>query len=111
MRIFDVNNSGSIDFQVKKHKNCCALAQNSLQEYASLHKFLLSMQSTFAMGDKDKNGRLDSQEIHTALLAGGFKMSYQTRLVPALLPEERCDAQTIPPVMLCIGSMIVLGMG
>jgi len=46
------------------------------------------MQSTFAMGDKDKNGRLDSQEIHTALLAGGFQMSYQTRLVPTLLPEE-----------------------
>ena len=40
------------------------------------------------MGDKDKNGRLDSQEIHTALLAGGFQMSYQTRLVPTLLPEE-----------------------
>jgi len=62
VRIFDVNNNGYIDFQ----------------EYASLHKFLLSMQSTFAMGDKDKNGRLDSQEIHNALIAGGFKMSYQT---------------------------------
>jgi len=62
VRIFDVNNNGSIDFQ----------------EYASLHKFLLSMQSTFSMGDKDKNGRLDAQEIHNALTAGGFKMSYQT---------------------------------
>jgi len=43
-----------------------------------LHKFLLSMQATFAMGDNDKNGRLDSQEIHNALQAGGFKMSYQS---------------------------------
>jgi len=62
VRIFDVNNNGSIDFQ----------------EYASLHKFLLSMQATFSTADKDKNGKLDVQEIHNALEAGGFKMSYQS---------------------------------
>jgi len=62
VRIFDVDNNGSIDFR----------------EYASLHKFLLSMQSTFAQGDRDRNGRLDSNEIHHALQVGGFKMSYQT---------------------------------
>jgi len=62
IRIFDVDNNGSIDFR----------------EYASLHKFLLSMQATFTSGDKDRNGKLDAQEIHTALQAGGFKMSYST---------------------------------
>jgi len=62
VRVFDVDNNGAIDFQ----------------EYASLHKFLLSMQATFSQGDKDKNGRLDAQEIHQALQVGGFTMSYQT---------------------------------
>jgi hypothetical protein len=29
-------------------------------------------------GDKDRNGRLDSREIHEALRTGGFNMSYTT---------------------------------
>jgi Ca2+-binding EF-hand superfamily protein len=29
-------------------------------------------------GDKDRNGRLDSREIHEALRTGGFNMSYPT---------------------------------
>jgi len=53
-----VDKNGSIDFY----------------EYAALHKFLLNMQSLFAMGDKDKNGRLDQNEIFAALSAGGFKL-------------------------------------
>lgn len=62
VRIFDVDGNGQIDFR----------------EYASLHKFLLSMQQVFSMGDKDRNGRLDSREIHEALRTGGFNMSYNT---------------------------------
>jgi len=62
LRIFDVDNNGSIDFR----------------EYAALHKFLLSMQSTFSAGDRDRDGRLNNQEIHNALQTGGFNMSYQT---------------------------------
>jgi Ca2+-binding EF-hand superfamily protein len=56
IRVFDVDGNGTIDFN----------------EYASLHKFLLSMQQTFKMGDKDGNGRLDAREIHEAILKGGF---------------------------------------
>jgi len=60
VRIFDVDGNGQIDFR----------------EYAALHKFLMSMQQVFATCDKDRNGRLDSQEIHEALRIGGFSISY-----------------------------------
>jgi len=59
IRVFDVDKNGTIDFY----------------EYAALHKFLLNMQSLFSMQDKDRNGRLDGNEIHSALTAGGFKLA------------------------------------
>ncbi|KAL6045091.1 RNP-1 like RNA-binding protein, Glycine-rich [Balamuthia mandrillaris] len=62
IRVFDTNNNGQIDFH----------------EYASLHKFLLSMQAVFNAADSDRNGRLDSREIHSALQNGGFVMNYTT---------------------------------
>jgi Ca2+-binding EF-hand superfamily protein len=62
VRIFDVDGSGSIEFR----------------EYASLHKFLISMQQVFASADKDRSGRLDSREIHEALKTGGFNIGFTT---------------------------------
>jgi len=60
IRIFDTDNSGEIDFN----------------EYAALHKFLLSMQVAFKKADTDGNGRLDSTEIHNALRESGFNISF-----------------------------------
>jgi len=51
VKIFDRDYSGTIDFY----------------EYASLHKFITCMQHAFIAGDTDKNGTLDSREIHNAL--------------------------------------------
>jgi len=62
IRIFDLDGNGQIDFR----------------EYASLHKFLISMQQVFASADRDRSARLDSREIHEALRTGGFSMSYTT---------------------------------
>jgi len=56
IRMFDKSSNGKIDFY----------------EYAALHQFLKSMQNAFFQADKDKNGVLDSQEIHHALQLGGF---------------------------------------
>jgi len=58
IRVFDLNKNGNIDFD----------------EYAALHKFLLNMQGLFQQQDKDHNGRLDSNEMASALTAGGFVM-------------------------------------
>jgi len=62
IRVFDADGNGSIDFK----------------EYASLHRFLLSMQQTYRMQDKDGNGRLDAGEIHQAIMASGFNMPCST---------------------------------
>jgi Ca2+-binding EF-hand superfamily protein len=61
IRIFDVDKNGTIDFY----------------EYAALHKFLLNMQSLFQQQDTNRDGRLSSNEVVTALHAGGFKLSDQ----------------------------------
>eukprot|EP01089_Gocevia_fonbrunei_P011144 TRINITY_DN2425_c0_g1_i5.p2 TRINITY_DN2425_c0_g1~~TRINITY_DN2425_c0_g1_i5.p2 ORF type:complete len:247 (-),score=70.42 TRINITY_DN2425_c0_g1_i5:1100-1840(-) len=58
IRVFDVDKNGTIDFY----------------EYAALHKFLLNMQQLFAIGDKDRSGKLDQNEISQALVAGGFRL-------------------------------------
>eukprot|EP01087_Luapelamoeba_hula_P008426 TRINITY_DN20_c0_g1_i3.p1 TRINITY_DN20_c0_g1~~TRINITY_DN20_c0_g1_i3.p1 ORF type:complete len:431 (+),score=93.26 TRINITY_DN20_c0_g1_i3:69-1295(+) len=90
MRLFDMDKSGNIDFY----------------EYAALHQFVNVMQKAFWVGDADKGGTLDSrgmcfltsamekneklflltclnntiQEIHAALQAGGFQISYNAAL-------------------------------
>jgi len=58
IRVFDVDGSGSIEFN----------------EYAALHKFLLSMQQTFKAADGDGSGRIDHNEISGALQKGGFTL-------------------------------------
>lgn len=58
-RVFDRDRSGSIEFS----------------EYATLHKFITSMQTAFAQTDADRSGTLDQQEIVTALRAAGFDLS------------------------------------
>ncbi|ELR23517.1 EF hand domain containing protein [Acanthamoeba castellanii str. Neff] len=52
IRVFDVDKNGTIDFY----------------EYGALHKALFQQQ------DRDRNGRLDANEIGAALSAGGFRL-------------------------------------
>lgn len=54
IRVFDKNYSGHID----------------VYEYCAMHKFLSIMQNAFFAGDRDRSGRLDAIEIHTALGVG-----------------------------------------
>eukprot|EP01089_Gocevia_fonbrunei_P022224 TRINITY_DN8907_c0_g1_i1.p1 TRINITY_DN8907_c0_g1~~TRINITY_DN8907_c0_g1_i1.p1 ORF type:complete len:253 (+),score=51.99 TRINITY_DN8907_c0_g1_i1:94-852(+) len=58
IRVFDVDKNGTIDFY----------------EYASLHKFLMNIQSLFQMADRDRSGRLDQAEIGPAVASGGFRV-------------------------------------
>lgn len=66
IKVFDRDYSGTIDFY----------------EYASLHKFITSMQQSFVQADTDRNGVLDSREIAYALQVAGFSLS--PRAVQAL---------------------------
>jgi len=56
--VFDRDHNGSINFQ----------------EYSAMHKFLTCMQQAFFNADKDKNGLLDTQEVHQALSSTGFQV-------------------------------------
>jgi len=56
--VFDRDKNNTIDFN----------------EYAVLHKFLTAMQNAFFNADKDRNGSLDAQEIHTAVQSAGFSL-------------------------------------
>ena len=58
-KVFDKDRSGSIDFF----------------EYATLHKFITSMQKSFSDTDTDRSGSLDANEIHNALRVAGFSLS------------------------------------
>ena len=60
-KVFDKDRSGSIDFF----------------EYATLHKFITSMQKAFAETDADRSGTLDAREIHNALRVSGFQLSLE----------------------------------
>ncbi|KAL6074787.1 Proline and glycine rich transmembrane protein [Balamuthia mandrillaris] len=59
LQVFDQDRSGTIDFY----------------EYASLHKFMSSLQTAFFSADRDRSGRLDAREIHSALATAGFQLS------------------------------------
>lgn len=61
MWIFDKDRNGAIDFA----------------EYITLHKFIASMQRVFNQTDTDRNGTLDSREIHQSLQQAGFQLSPQ----------------------------------
>ncbi len=60
VRVFDKNCTGNIDFF----------------EYAAMHKFLSIMQHAFFSGDRDRTGRLDAVEIHTALGVGQLQVAF-----------------------------------
>lgn len=62
LKVFDVDNSGTIN----------------LQEYIALHKFIMTMQSSFYVHDKDKSGKLDEKEIADVLSGAGFVLSPAT---------------------------------
>jgi len=59
LNVFDKDRSGNINFH----------------EYAALHKFLTNLQNAWFTADRDRSGRLDANEIATALGMAGFQLS------------------------------------
>jgi len=62
VKVFDKDRSGQISFM----------------EYASLHKFISSMQQAYNMYDRDRSGTIDLNEVTQAIQQGGFYLSPQT---------------------------------
>jgi len=62
VKVFDTDGSGNIGFY----------------EYASLHRFVTSLQQAFAAFDRDKSGTLEFHEAQQALAQGGFYVSPNT---------------------------------
>merc|ERR1712137_401306 len=58
IRLFDIDNSGTIDFF----------------EYAALHSFMDKLNSAFQQADRDQNGALDMGEITGAMQMAGFRV-------------------------------------
>jgi len=61
VKVFDLDRNGNIGFY----------------EYASLHKFIVSMQGAFYHFDRDRSGSLELHELDAALRQGGFTFSPQ----------------------------------
>jgi len=62
LNVFDKDRSGNVNFH----------------EYAALHKFLTVLQGAWFQADRDRSGRLDSNEVTTAIATAGFKLSATT---------------------------------
>jgi len=62
IKVFDKDRSGEIEFQ----------------EYASLHKFIISMHGAFQAYDRDRSGTIDLNEALSAVQQGGFNLSPPT---------------------------------
>lgn len=63
IKVFDKDRNGRIDFW----------------EYCTLHKFILTVRNAFFIADADRSGRLQAQEIFSALQQSGFNyLSYNT---------------------------------
>jgi Ca2+-binding EF-hand superfamily protein len=62
IKVFDRDNSGTID----------------LREYSILHKFLTLMQNAFMSNDQGRQGKLQPQQIFTAIQSSGFQVSLPT---------------------------------
>jgi Ca2+-binding EF-hand superfamily protein len=62
VKVFDKDRSGQISFN----------------EYASLHKFISSMQQAYGMYDRDRSGTIELNEVVQAIQQGGFYLSPQT---------------------------------
>jgi len=58
VQVFDKDRSGSIVFY----------------EYAAMHKFLSTLQTSFFASDTDRSGRIDAREIHAALAKTGLQV-------------------------------------
>jgi len=59
VRVFDRDRSGTMDFF----------------EYATLHKFMKSLQTAFFAADRDHSGHLDVRELPAALNAAGLQLA------------------------------------
>jgi len=91
IKVFDKDQNGAIGKSLKETKRwqTDSLAKLSLFffiifflmmssdffEYAAMHKFLSTLQNAFFAGDRDRSGRLNASEIHTALATAGFTVS------------------------------------
>jgi len=62
IKVFDTDGSGHVSFY----------------EYASLHRFVITLQQAFAAFDKDRSGTLELHETVQALQQGGFYVGQQT---------------------------------
>jgi len=60
VQVFDRDRSGNVSFH----------------EYASMHKFLSTLQAAFFAADQDRSGRIDAREIYNALARCGFTASF-----------------------------------
>mmetsp|Transcript_15340 Transcript_15340/g.32977 ORF Transcript_15340/g.32977 Transcript_15340/m.32977 type:complete len:170 (+) Transcript_15340:1754-2263(+) len=75
IRMYDASRSGTVNFN----------------EFVGLHRFILSVQQSFARFDADRNGVLDFNEVHQALQFNGFLLdgpAYQAAF-SAFDPEKR----------------------
>jgi len=50
----------------------------SFQEYVMLHKFVVSMEASFTSFDRDRSGKLETNELQSALEQTGFRFSLNT---------------------------------
>jgi len=62
VKVFDADKSGKIEFY----------------EFAALHQFVNSMQTSFYTFDRDRSGNLDYNEISQALGNAGFQLNQWT---------------------------------
>jgi len=62
VKVFDKDKSGQIGFN----------------EFASLYKFISTMQSAFQNYDRDRSGSIEFNEVIQAIQQGGFQLSPQT---------------------------------
>uniref|UniRef100_A0A7S4FGP7 EF-hand domain-containing protein n=1 Tax=Eutreptiella gymnastica TaxID=73025 RepID=A0A7S4FGP7_9EUGL len=73
LRMFDQNGSGTI----------------TMQEFGSLHHYIMQMQAAFQHVDKDKTGSLTFAEVQQAIATSGYVLSQQT-LSNVM---QKCDRQ------------------
>jgi len=53
-------------------------ARLSFNEYVMLHKFIVSLEGSFTAFDRDRSGKLDVNELQSALEQTGFRFSQPT---------------------------------
>jgi Ca2+-binding EF-hand superfamily protein len=81
LRAFDVDGDGALDFY----------------EYASLHKFVMTLCTIYTKADVDKSRRLDIREMTQALALEGFGFSQQLveKIVQHVVPSYKTAALSL----------------